>query len=79
MYIYLLIAEYKTIIMTSHTIIGRSSEKKILEKLYKSKRSEFVAVYGRRRVGNTKVGRTTGERRGLIREQVAGKTPKAST
>lgn len=39
--------------MTSHTIIGRSSEKKILEKLYKSKRSEFVAVYGRRRVGKT--------------------------
>lgn len=34
-------------------IIGRSEEKKILEKLYLSDKSEFVAVYGRRRVGKT--------------------------
>ena len=39
--------------MVNHTIIGRLAEKKTLEKLYKSERSEFVAVYGRRRVGKT--------------------------
>ncbi len=39
--------------MINDTIIGRASEKKTLKKLYDSKRSEFVAVYGRRRVGKT--------------------------
>lgn len=34
-------------------IIGREQEKRILEKLYRSKESEFLAVYGRRRVGKT--------------------------
>lgn len=34
-------------------IIGRKNEINILESLYKSKKSEFVAVYGRRRVGKT--------------------------
>lgn len=34
-------------------IVGRQQEQKILEKLYSSKSSEFVAVYGRRRVGKT--------------------------
>lgn len=35
------------------TIIGRKSEIEELERLYNSDRSEFVAVYGRRRVGKT--------------------------
>ena len=35
------------------TIIGRRSEVEELEKLYRSERPEFVAVYGRRRVGKT--------------------------
>lgn len=35
------------------TIIGREKEKKELEKLYNSRYPEFVAVYGRRRVGKT--------------------------
>ena len=35
------------------TIIGRKAEIRELEKLYKSESSEFVAVYGRRRVGKT--------------------------
>jgi len=34
-------------------IIGRKKEKKLLEKLYKSKNAEFLAIYGRRRVGKT--------------------------
>lgn len=35
------------------TIIGREHEKKQLEKIYSSNQAEFVAVYGRRRVGKT--------------------------
>ena len=34
-------------------IIGREKEKKKLRDLYESGRAEFVAVYGRRRVGKT--------------------------
>ncbi len=34
-------------------IIGRTSERKDLDKLYNSGRPELVAVYGRRRVGKT--------------------------
>lgn len=34
-------------------MIGRKNEIKLLEKAYESKRSEFIAVYGRRRVGKT--------------------------
>ena len=34
-------------------LIGRESEKEILSKLLKSKQAEFVAIYGRRRVGKT--------------------------
>lgn len=34
-------------------IIGRHNEKLILERLYNSGSSEFVAIYGRRRVGKT--------------------------
>lgn len=35
------------------TIIGRKQEQEELERLYHSDRQEFVAVYGRRRVGKT--------------------------
>ncbi|MBQ9212916.1 MAG: ATP-binding protein, partial [Bacteroidales bacterium] len=34
-------------------IIGRHSEIQELEDCYKSKKAEFVAVYGRRRIGKT--------------------------
>ena len=34
-------------------MVGRIEEIRQLEKLYSSGRSEFVAVYGRRRVGKT--------------------------
>jgi hypothetical protein len=35
------------------TIIGRKDEKKILDNLLSSNQSEFLAIYGRRRVGKT--------------------------
>ena len=34
-------------------IIGRKAELAELQQLYNSKKSEFVALYGRRRVGKT--------------------------
>ncbi len=34
-------------------IIGRIEEQKLLEEAYKSKKSQFIAVYGRRRIGKT--------------------------
>lgn len=34
-------------------IIGRQREKCLLEKLYKSEKAEFLAIYGRRRIGKT--------------------------
>lgn len=34
-------------------IIGREVEISTLERLYKSKKSEFVAIYGRRRIGKS--------------------------
>ena len=35
------------------SIIGREKEIAVLERLYKSRKSEFVAIYGRRRVGKS--------------------------
>jgi AAA+ ATPase superfamily predicted ATPase len=40
-------------------IIGRETERDILRRCLESKRSEFVAVYGRRRVGKTYLIRET--------------------
>ncbi len=39
--------------MASTAVFGRTKEIDTLQKLYAGKRSEFVAVYGRRRVGKT--------------------------
>ena len=36
-----------------HKIIGREEERKKLLKLYNSNEAEFLAIYGRRRVGKT--------------------------
>jgi AAA+ ATPase superfamily predicted ATPase len=38
---------------TQEKIIGRIKEQALLRDLIASKKSEFVAVYGRRRVGKT--------------------------
>lgn len=35
------------------TVIGRKSEKATLKKYIESDKAEFIAVYGRRRVGKT--------------------------
>ena len=45
--------------MKKSTLIGRKEEIKILENYYNSEKSEFVAVYGRRRVGKTFLVRET--------------------
>ncbi len=34
-------------------IIGRQEEIELLKRLYESKQAEFLAIYGRRRVGKT--------------------------
>src|SRR5271163_3218807 len=39
--------------MMSNEVIGRKKEKEILERLLQSKKAEFLAIYGRRRVGKT--------------------------
>ena len=39
--------------MKQERFIGRSKEKEILEEYFTSHKSEFVAIYGRRRVGKT--------------------------
>ena len=39
--------------MKYSNIIGREAEIATLERLYKSKKSEFVAIYGRRRIGKS--------------------------
>ena len=39
--------------MSYANIIGRNKEIDILDRIYKSKKSEFVAIYGRRRVGKS--------------------------
>ena len=46
----LTLGKIKTIMST---IIGRKAELKELDRLYRSDKPEFVAVYGRRRVGKT--------------------------
>lgn len=37
----------------TNNIIGRENEQAILKSLYESQRAEFVAIYGRRRIGKT--------------------------
>ena len=37
----------------SRPLSGRATERKILERLTASRKSEFLAIYGRRRVGKT--------------------------
>ena len=49
-YFLLTLGKIKTIMST---IIGRKAELKELDRLYRSDKPEFVAVYGRRRVGKT--------------------------
>lgn len=50
-FFYTFVANYRQIVMS--VVIGRKQETEELERLYRSDRPEFVAVYGRRRVGKT--------------------------
>ena len=54
-------------------MIGRKAEREILNKLYESGKSEFVAVYGRRRVGKTYLVNETFE--GKVTFRHAGLSP----
>lgn len=47
----------------SNTLIGRQHEQAILKKALRSKESEMVAVFGRRRVGKTFLVRTVFEKK----------------
>ncbi|HQK65792.1 MAG TPA: ATP-binding protein, partial [Tenuifilaceae bacterium] len=44
---------WRNMIPNKMTIIGRQEEIKSFQKVYGSKRSELIALYGRRRVGKT--------------------------
>ena len=62
-------------------IVGREKEKSVLKRCYDSKKPEFLAIYGRRRVGKTYLVREyfgdsivfslTGASRGGTKEQLA--------
>ena len=66
----------------SEKIIGRETEQTILEMLFNSKKAEFLAIYGRRRIGKTLLIRsffskkkaiflnTTGTLRGSMKDQI---------
>lgn len=65
------------------TIIGRVREQEILKHQFESKKAEFIAVYGRRRVGKTYLIKNfmeelpciffhvTGQQNGSVKEQLA--------
>lgn len=51
---YFILLHSKNLInMAYNNIIGRNEEIKSLERFYKSSKSEFIAIYGRRRVGKS--------------------------
>lgn len=47
------VANYKVFVKMKENIIGRVEEQQTLARIFASRKSEFVAVYGRRRVGKT--------------------------
>lgn len=54
--------------MKHQNIVGREKEVEILERVYNSKKSEFLAVYGRRRVGKTHLIRQYFSKKGIFLE-----------
>jgi hypothetical protein len=58
-------------------IYARKNEKKLLQEIYRSKKSEFLAVYGRRRVGKTYLIKNFYENKGIF-FHITG-TPRATT
>lgn len=59
--------------MCAKKIIGREKEVKILDGVWKSKDAEFVAVYGRRRVGKTYLIREYFSKKGIFLEASGAK------
>lgn len=50
---YIFASALSSVVMANQSIIGRNAEKEILSRIYQSRKSEFVAIYGRRRVGKS--------------------------
>src|ERR1700733_14262957 len=75
----------------TYAVIGRERELGILKKILNSKTPEFLALYGRRRVGKTFLIRSffegkdviyfdvTGTKKGSLREQIKHFTKQIST
>jgi uncharacterized protein len=64
--------------MMSNEVIGRKKEREILERLLQSKKAEFLAIYGRRRVGKTFLISQYFQKRGLYFEMTGSPdAPKA--
>lgn len=59
--------------MTSEEILGREKEKAILDTIWASKEAEFIAIYGRRRVGKTYLIRQYFSNKGLYLEASGAK------
>ena len=68
-------------LMSTKKIVGRKKELEILKEIYRSKEAEFLAVYGRRRVGKTFLVREffsnkgtyfeiTGQKNGKLQDQL---------
>lgn len=62
----------ESLMQKKETIIGRKHEQEKLEKAFLSKRAEFIAVYGRRRVGKTFLIRSFFSKKEAIFFQVSG-------
>lgn len=54
-------------------IIGRKAEQSWLKRLFKSKKAELIAVYGRRRIGKTFLIREMGQKNGRYMEAIGKK------
>ena len=53
-------------------LVGRDEEKKTLEAVYRSKTAEFIAVYGRRRVGKTFLIKTAFQQKNVLFFHITG-------
>jgi len=61
------------VFMSNEEILGRKKEKEILDAIWASKEAEFVAIYGRRRVGKTYLIRQFFSQKGLYLEASGAK------
>ncbi len=59
--------------MSNDEILGREKEKEVLDAIWNSKEAEFVAIYGRRRVGKTYLIRQYFSEKGLYLEASGAK------